>query len=64
MSEGNQMRDITKSMVTFPWALCLLIRLENLLPVRVADLIDRGYRAEILPDADEVKRRAAHDQIG
>src|SRR5579862_7079791 len=24
MSEGNQMRDITKSMVTFPWALSML----------------------------------------
>lgn len=46
--------------ITFPWALCLLIRGENLLPKPIGDLIDRAYRAEILPDQDEVEaiRRA------
>lgn len=39
--------------ITFPLALCLLIRLENLLPKAVGDRIDRHYRAEIRPDPDE-----------
>lgn len=42
------------SHITFPLILCLLIRLENLLPSVIGDWIDRGYRADILPDADEI----------
>lgn len=46
--------------ITFPWLLCLLIRAENLLPKALGDLIDRGYRAEIIPDADEEDATAPH----
>jgi short-subunit dehydrogenase len=42
-----------RAYITFPWLLCLLIRAENLLPKSLGDLIDRSYRAEIIPDADE-----------
>lgn len=44
--------------ITFPLALCLMIRAENLLPKALGDLIDRAYRAEILPDGDEAAARA------
>ncbi|MCG6884788.1 MAG: SDR family NAD(P)-dependent oxidoreductase [Silicimonas sp.] len=39
--------------ITFPRLLVLLVRLQNLLPVAIADRIDRNYRAEIVPDGDE-----------
>ncbi|RWR27969.1 SDR family NAD(P)-dependent oxidoreductase [Sinirhodobacter populi] len=48
--------------ITFPLLLCLLIRLENLLPKPVADLIDRHYRGTIIPDPDEKKARGEGDR--
>ena len=45
--------------ITFPWLLRVLIGIENILPTRLADRIDRAYRAEIVPDDDE---KAARDQ--
>ncbi|MBV1868827.1 MAG: SDR family NAD(P)-dependent oxidoreductase [Marinosulfonomonas sp.] len=43
--------------ITFPLPLAFLIRLESLLPVWLGDLIDRNYRAEILPDQDEQRSK-------
>ncbi|TMV63086.1 SDR family NAD(P)-dependent oxidoreductase, partial [Thioclava sp. BHET1] len=42
-----------QAMIAFPKLLILLVRLENLLPRPILDLIDSFYRARIVPDADE-----------
>ena len=51
-----------RSNITFPLALCLLIRAENMLPKPLGDLIDRAYRAEILPDSDEIAAMVQRDE--
>jgi short-subunit dehydrogenase len=43
--------------ITFPWQLALLVRLQNLLPARWSDRIDRSFRADIIPDRDEAPAR-------
>ena len=40
--------------IAFPKRLVWLIRLQNLLPPSVSDWFDRGFRAKILPDSDEL----------
>lgn len=39
--------------ISVPRLLVLLVRLQNLLPVAIADWIDTAFRAEIVPDQDE-----------
>lgn len=52
-------RDLEKgrALIAFPTALVLLVRLQNLLPPAISDLIDRAFRAEIVPDDDETKAK-------
>ncbi len=46
--------DARRPYITFPGLLTVLVRLKAMLPVRLQDLIDRGHRAQILPDQDEL----------
>ena len=48
--------DRRRPVIAFPWPLAALLFLQSLLPTAAADLIDARFRAEILPDRDEVEQ--------
>lgn len=46
-----------RPVIAFPRLLMMLVGLSRLLPIRLGDRIENGYRADIVPDPDEASRQ-------